>query len=480
VGVITIDRDHPALTPVQAYGLDTLLDLARLIPLDAAHPRLPRLRLVEGPTGSLSDPALVSAPPAVASGVVTITTATLGAAGRLAGAVAEQGSTAEDRYARVPSTENPLVREALWQRPILSESAHRLRAAVIAATADPAALRFPVPWPDGRRWAVALTHDLDLVAGWGFATGLRLLELFRHGAPRQALATLRAAAGAIASRPVEGAITRLLDRLAGAGVRGTWFVLCGTPTLGSWRRGDLTYLPESPRVRRLLLQIRAAGHEVGLHGSFETQRSAAALSDQRARLERIVERSVHGVRQHFLRMRPGATQRAMLEAGFRYDATYGFADRSGYRLGTADIVAAWDRSAERVLPLVEAPLHWMDRTLSKYAGDESPDSWVADGLARAAEAQAVEGLWVGLWHPNLSAPLGFPGAEAAFESLLAELGPRRPHFGTVDELVTWRAIRRAAHVVHIRADGSAVFSSAPTLPFEDVDGKPVPVERVAA
>src|SRR5256885_8202858 len=49
---------------------------------------------------------------------------------------------------------------------------------------------------------------------------------------------------------------------------------------------------------------------------------------------------------------------------------------------------------------------WMDRALSKYRGVEDPERWVAAGLALARACRDVEGLWVGVWHPNLTAPLG--------------------------------------------------------------------------
>ncbi len=477
--MITLERDRVPLTPIQAYGLDTLLDLARLLPVATRPPRLPALLLADAGSPH-SDATLIEAPPSIGENTVTITTATLGALGRFAGAAAEQQSMARDRHGRVPASENPLVQAGRWQHPLISLAAQQLRTAVLAAAPDRAALRFPAPWPNGRRWSVALTHDLDLVAGWGLATTLRVAELLRHGAPALATGALRAAIASVGRSPVEAAIARLLERLAHAGVRGTWFVLCGTPSLGSWRRGDLTYLTESVRVRRLLQQLREAGHEVGLHGSFATQLDAERMTAQRARLEAVIERPVQGVRQHFLRMRPGATQRVMLEAGFQYDSTYGFADRSGYRLAAADVVPAWDELAQRVLPLTEVPLHWMDRTLSKYAGDESPVSWVRDGLARAAEVQAVEGVWTGLWHPNLSAPLGFPGAEDAFQVLLDELRARQPYFGTVGELVDWRAARRAVHVAHLRPDGGAVFAGPTSVPIEDAAGQIAQVERVAA
>ena len=35
------------------------------------------------------------------------------------------------------------------------------------------AVRYLAPWPEGRRWAAAITHDLDIVSGWPLFTTLR-------------------------------------------------------------------------------------------------------------------------------------------------------------------------------------------------------------------------------------------------------------------------------------------------------------------
>lgn len=474
--MIAVQAPHSPLAPVEAFGLETLLDLSRLIPAPVPDPRLPALRIVPGPSDPADDVATIAVSPGRAGTEVLITTGLLAAAGRLAGAWVEQGSALEDRHGRTPSHANPICAGGRWREALVSRAGVALREAVAAVAPERAALRLVPAWPEGRSWAAILTHDLDLVAGWPLAAGLRVTELLRHGAPLQAARVVAAGAGAIAGAPVERAMHRLLERLGAAGVRSTWFILCGTPTLATWRRGDLTYRPESPRVRKLLESVRAAGHQVGLHGSFATRTDAVLLAGQRTRLEALVDGPVRAVRQHFLRMRPGATQRAMVEAGFTVDATFGFADRSGFRLGTADLVPAWDREHDRALPLAELPLHWMDRTLSKYAGVEDPEAWVADGLERAAEAETVGGAWCGLWHPNLSTPLGFPGAEAAFDQLLAGLASRRPWFATVHEAVEWRQLRRAVRA----APGGEGFVAPRALPVVDLGGATVAQARVAA
>jgi hypothetical protein len=329
------------------------------------------------------------------------------------------------------------------------------------------------PWPDGRRWAASITHDLDVVDLWPAFTALRLGELTRKRKFAAGLEVVGAALGSVLGDPVAGAARGVLDAERAAGVRSTWFVLCETPTIATMRAGDVTYRPEGRRARRIVERVREAGNEVGLHGSFATTTDADRFAAQRRRLAALVEREVTGVRQHYIRMRPGPTHAAMKQAGFTYDASYGFPDRNGFRLGVADVVPGWDASRAAASGLDEVPLMWMDRALSKYGGIEEPGRWIEDGLELARVCRAVEGLWVGVWHPNLAPALGFPGAPAAFGTLLDGLGRESPWLAPLGEIVSWRRRRRAARARGLAPDGAVVLEADPAITLEDARGRPV-------
>jgi peptidoglycan/xylan/chitin deacetylase (PgdA/CDA1 family) len=448
------------LLPSERFGLDLLVDLSRLLVAETADCELVRLTVVErdrsgGSSAALSpDKALDPS-----DGQVRVTTAALRAVTDIAGGAVEQRSTAVDRHGRVPSSENPLVASEQSRKPLISMLAAELRQAV-SAVAGRRPVRLLSPWPEGHRWAVALTHDLDVVDWWALFPLLRIAELARKGAWRMSARVAQAAGRSIGRDPVSRGVHALLQLEAHHGIAATWFVICADPTVKSLFRGDSTYRPSSPATSRILSDVAHAGHEIGLHGSFGTDLDANLLARQRHHLDRISGRTVVGVRQHFLRMRPGTAQRNMVQAGFEYDSTWGFADRNGFRLGVADVVPAWDASRSTALPLDILPLVWMDRALSKYAGVEDAGQWIEDALELVRECRAVEGAWVGLWHPNSIAALGFPGAEAAFVHLLQLLAVDRPYFATARKLVDWRRFRRSVRAARITADGRVILTAA--------------------
>jgi hypothetical protein len=284
------------------------------------------------------------------------------------------------------------------------------------------------------------------------------VELGRKGHWRLAARAAGQALKAIGRAPVEQGTAALLAAERARSIRSTWFILCGTPTPRTLMAGDLTYRPEAAATRRILTAVTEGQHAIGLHGSRETVLSPERFTAQRERLRRLGGQGVDGVRQHFLRFDPARTPQAMTQAGFRYDSTVGFPDRNGFRIGVADVV----RYGET---LDEVPFAWMDRALSKYRGVEDPEAWIDDALVLARSCREVEGLWVGVWHPNLTAALGFPGAPAAYERLLDALLAEHPFVGTLDAIVDWRAKRRGLRIARVAADGRCELSDA-SVPLE--------------
>jgi hypothetical protein len=480
VVVILVDVARDQLRPAERFGLEVLVDLSRLLVAERADCDLVRLTVVgRGSAGSAAADLSSHAALERGDGEVRVTAAALRGVAEVAGGASEQRSTAADRHGRVPATENPLVAAGQSRKPVVSLLGLELRRAALAV-AGRRPVRSLAPWPEGHRWAAAVTHDLDVVEWWPLFPLLRMVQLGMKGEWDLFGRVARAARRSIRRDPVTRGVHSLLQLEAHHGIRATWFVICAEPTIRSMLAGDSTYRPDSPAVRRILTALTHAGHEIGLHGSFVTGQNARAMMAQRRMLSRLADSPVVGIRQHFLRMHPGRTQRIMVEAGFEYDASWGFADRNGFRLGVADVVPAWDAQQEVTMPLDIVPLVWMDRALSKYAGVEEPGRWIEDARELARECKAAEGVWAGLWHPNMMESLGFPGAEPAFVSLLQALADDRPYFASAHKIVQWRRFRRSVRAARVSADGRVVLSTVggqrTVIAIEDETGDTVQVQ----
>jgi hypothetical protein len=479
VAVILVDMAPDSLRPAERFGLDVLIDGSRLLVAERADCDLVRLTVVDrASAGSAAADLSFKAALERGDGEVRISTAALRGVTEVAGGAIEQRSTAADRHGRVPATENPLVSAGQSRRPVVSMLANELRRAVFSV-AGRRPVRSLAPWPDGHRWAAVVTHDVDIVEWWGLFPLLRMLQLGMKGDWHRLALIARAARRSVGRDPVSRGVHSLLQLEAHHGIRASWFIICAQPTLRSMLAGDSTYRPEGQAARRILAALTHAGHEIGLHGSFVTAEDAKAMTAQRRALSRLADSPVEGTRQHFLRMHPGRTQRNMVQSGFEYDASWGFADRNGFRLGVADVVPAWDAQRQETMPLDLMPLVWMDRALSKYSGIEEAGHWIEDARDLARECKAAEGLWVGLWHPNTMEALGFPGAEPAFVSLLQSLADDRPYFASAHKIVQWRRFRRSIRAARVSADGRVALCTVggqrTVIAIEDEAGDTVQV-----
>lgn len=461
--MIRLDGELQRLTNGERYGLSVLIDLSRLPLVESAAVDIVRLEISDDRGGdwTLVEWVRDGFGIRVGDGAISISRQALRCATALAGGEAEQRTEATDKHGRVPSAENPLVGAGLERDPVVSRAGVALRTAAISA-AGRRPVRLLAAWPDGHRWAAAITHDLDVVAWWPLFTLQRVLELARKGDARRAMRVVVAAMKSFTDDPVQRGTDAILKFEHAHSLPSTWFVLAALPTLRTLASGDVSYRLEAPAADRILGGIAAAGNEIGLHGSFATMESPERFSEQRTRLHTQSGQMIAGVRQHFLRMRPGRTHRAMEAAGFTYDASYGFPDRSGFRLGVADVVPGWDAAKQGAARLDEVPLVWMDRSFSKYRQQEDARDWVDDALELAQTVRAVDGLWVGLWHPNMTAALGFSGTEGALESLLLGLLEEQPFVGTLGDIVSWRAARRHARITQLAPDGRVVLTAAPS------------------
>jgi peptidoglycan/xylan/chitin deacetylase (PgdA/CDA1 family) len=231
----------------------------------------------------------------------------------------------------------------------------------------------------GARFAVALTHDVDVPWRWtrlgvrGSAARLKSHVLGRRRGP--AVREARALAGMPLHR-LRGTdpnwrFDDLLDAERERGASSTFFLLAGHND-----RHDGASPEVYDRLRpRLVETILAGGGEVGVHGSYLAARDTAVLEAEIAAL-RGLGADVRGQRYHYLRVDPHANLAPLPGLGLRYDTTLGFPDAPGFRAGIAQPFRPWDVAADRPLDLVEIPLAAMDVTLGeeRYLGLSAHDA----------------------------------------------------------------------------------------------------------
>ena len=256
----------------------------------------------------------------------------------------------------------------------------------------------------GARFAIALTHDVDIPWRWtrigvrGAAARLKSYALAGRGRP--ALREARALTGVpihkLRRTDPNWSFERVTRIESMRGARSTFFVMAGHghPADGA--------APEAyERLRpRLVETLLSSGAEVALHGSYRAAEDEAKLAEERETLEALAG-PVRGQRFHYLRVDPHRNLPALERLGFAYDSSLGFADMPGFRAGIAHPFRPWSLDEERPLDLVEIPLAAMDVSFSEdhYLGLSAVAS--ERRLLELVELAAAQGGgFAMLWHTD--------------------------------------------------------------------------------
>jgi len=332
----------------------------------------------------------------------------------------DEDAVERDPFGRIPGAATPRAKAGLLATPVVHDLMGLLWAALdrAAGAAGLALDRVPA-WPEGRKFAVLLSHDVDL---WRKRTARQLAKEVLRGLPRpwRLPAVVRAfCCGPDPWSHLDG-IADIEERY---GMRSTFFVLAGRPNQVANGVGVVnSYDARREAISDTLRHLVARGWEVGLHGSFDSYRSAEALAGERRDVAALAGAEVIGCRQHFLRFERPVTWRAQAEAGLSYDATLGYYDTDGYRAGFSFPFRPW---VGEELPLLELPLVVMDGALLEQQGMDAQAAW--ERVRRYLERTEADGSMLSLlWHNTHFCELDAPGYRGVYERAL---GWTREHGG---------------------------------------------------
>lgn len=273
-------------------------------------------------------------------------------------------------------------------------------------------------WPEGKRFAVSPTHDVDMVTRtWTPAQLSRSLKLAaaggRQAGPAERVLALAHAGGRAARygarlAPSAGAtLERCVEIERSRGVGASYFFTVFPP--GRSSRYDCVYTPADRcefrgrrwRIRDIMRLLADEGFDVGLHGSYFSATDEGLLGRQKEVLEQAVGRPVLTTRQHWLHWRVGRTPRLQARAGFAADATLGFNRNVGFRAGTSFPFFDFDLEAGEELDLLEIPLVVQEAALFAPNALELGEESAKDVVRRLVDRVArVGGVFSFLVHPH--------------------------------------------------------------------------------
>lgn len=312
----------------------------------------------------------------------------------------EVAAPSADCFGRYPAACSWSVQNGLIERPLVDEYLSVLRAALLVVWPQ-----LLITEPDSR---VYVSHDVDLPLRFRWSPFVRTLggglrDCRRDGDVKGVMHRMRDWHAVKHRNRYDRDPYNTFDALISFAQKwcqpSAFFFLAGRTS----NAYDGLYDINDSFIVDLLRRLAESGQEIGLHPSYETWLDAQQTSREKQRLLAACERagfspSALGGRQHYLRWKAPSTWLNWESAGMAYDSTLCFAERAGFRAGTAREYRAFDLVGSRRLRLMERPLIVMDTTLLDYMQLGPTEQAIQRGLCLKERCQRLGGNFTILWH----------------------------------------------------------------------------------
>jgi hypothetical protein len=268
-------------------------------------------------------------------------------------------------------------------------------------------------WPDGGRFALVLSHDVDfLPSGLPAVLGQGIKSVLRHLVrQRDPVDAGRAACGLgralLHGRDPYGCVPAILEKEKALGVRASFQV-----AVGHRHRNDVNYRIEDDSVRDYLRVIGTEGFDLCLHGSYRSSENPAWYLEEVDLLSRRLGRPL-GSRQHYLSFDYDHLFCAQEKAGIEYDMSMGYPDRPGPRSGFSYPYFPYCLAEDRPYRVLQIGLFVMDVTLRSYMQLKGARAWAAV-QAVLEDLAGKRGCASAVWHPIVFGGARDPGYDELF------------------------------------------------------------------
>ena len=226
-------------------------------------------------------------------------------------------------------------------------------------------------WPDGKKFAFCITHDVDVISSNsatikkrryakhlknanGVFDKLRFSQMFYRNQLKSYFKKWE--------EEDTGYFDFFVETEKQFGYHSLFNIFIHSEE--SMHQYDCDYLPgdlcsHNNRLMPLgeiLQSLAAEGFEIGLHGSYLSHTDSKLLKSQKEKLEQLTGQLVQSGRQHYLHFDMKQTPDVLSNSGIRIDTSLGFNRSIGFRAGTA---MPYFLNNE----LLEIPMHIMDCSL---------------------------------------------------------------------------------------------------------------------
>ncbi len=276
--------------------------------------------------------------------------------------------------------------------------------------------------PALKKPVLMVSHDIDRTHGYGFfETGFRFKQLLglaestmsRKETFKDACISLFHFLNPFSRKDPYWTFETLMKWEEERSFRGSYYFL----EKDGGRNENSRYMFHEKRFVKLFRNLSGRGHEVGIHGTLQSAIDQGAMDRTVGNLRKVSPEPVAGIRQHYLKFKPGTTGQIQEKAGLKYDASLGFAEHDGFRNSYCWPFRLYDFANDRIMDLWEIPLTVMEGTHFYYrkldlAGSRTAIENLVDEVCK------FNGVFSLLWHNHFFEEREIPGITKHYTGIL--------------------------------------------------------------
>ncbi len=222
---------------------------------------------------------------------------------------------------------------------------------------------FAPMWPDKKKYAVCLTHDVD------YPEIIRIIEALRF--PIKSLKDFKSIIHILKDPQLFWRFEDWMDFESKKGFKSSFCFCCEKGSLPEYifGRPDPFYEIKSDKFKKVIDSIIKNGCDIFLHTSYNAYKSLEKLCEEKRILESITGSKVLGNRHHYFHLNPKDPLETLSfheKAGFLFDMSISFETLTGFRRGISTPFYPYDYNRKKEIKTLQLPTSLMDSQLYQY------------------------------------------------------------------------------------------------------------------
>ena len=251
-----------------------------------------------------------------------------------------------------------------------------------------------LPWPNGEKFAVAFTHDVDLTRGYSaqeYLTSKTKSVLYSAlNKPYKKQETEKN----LKDKDFNvWTFSQIQDFYKKKKWKATFFFLAKM-----FEGRHIRYTVSSDKFPKLFKELKSNGHEIALHPSLKAFENPEKYASEKQKLSKKSEAELQGMRQHYLRFKVPRLWNLATIAKLKYDSSLGYNFQSGFRAGTSNSFTTFDYKENKRLNVAEFPITFFEYNLPEKGQDKNQSLKMIENLI--SQVEKYEGIFNILIHPS--------------------------------------------------------------------------------